>query len=316
MATSTPTVTPTSARPMSRRGWSLFAAQSVIWGAPYLLISIAVESLAPASVVAGRTLIAAVLLLPVAIRQGALRPALARPHLPWVLAFAVIEMAGPFLLLGQAEQTLPSGVTALLVATVPIFGAIVAFGLGDRHALGVVRLVGMAIGLAGVALVVGAASGDGEVHLRNVSEVLVVAVCYAIAPFITYRKLDGVPGIGIATVALGAVGVGYLPVALAVQDGAPSGRSIAALVALAVLCTSVAFVTFFALIREVGPDRATLITFVNPVVALLLGFVVLDERLSAGQLLGLPLVLGGCWLATRRPSGEPSGDGPLLVPEP
>jgi drug/metabolite transporter (DMT)-like permease len=299
---------------VSRRGWTLFAIQSVIWGTPYLLIAVAVESFSPVSVVAGRTTLAALLLLPVALHQGALRPALA--HWPWVLAFAVIEMAGPFLLLGHAEQTLPSGITGLLVATVPIFGAFVAFGLGDRHALSRVRIIGMAIGLGGVALVVGAASGEGDIRLVNVIEVLVVAVCYAVAPFITFRKLVGVPGIGIATLALGMVGIAYLPIALVLEDGSPTGRSIAALVTLAVLCTSVAFVTFFALIREVGPERATLITFVNPVVALFLGVVVLDEALSGGQLLGMPLVLAGCWLATRRPADEPVPDGPILVPEP
>jgi drug/metabolite transporter (DMT)-like permease len=299
---------------VSRRGWTLFAIQSVIWGTPYLLIAVAVESFSPVSVVAGRTGLAALLLLPVALHQGALRPALA--HWPWVLAFAVIEMAGPFLLLGHAEQTLPSGITGLLVATVPIFGAFVAFGLGDRHALSRVRIIGMAVGLGGVALVVGAASGDGDIRLLNVVEVLVVAVCYAVAPFITFRKLVGVPGIGIATLALGMVAIAYVPMALVLEDGSPTGRSIAALVALAVLCTSVAFVTFFALIREVGPERATLITFVNPVVALFLGVVILDEALSGGQLLGMPLVLAGCWLATRRPAGEPVPDGPILVPEP
>jgi drug/metabolite transporter (DMT)-like permease len=215
-----------------------------------------------------------------------------------------------------AEQSLPSGITGLLIATVPIFGAIVAFSFGDRHALGRIRIAGMVVGLLGVALVVGAASGEGEVRLVNVLEVLLVAVCYAVAPFITYRKLEGVPGLGIATVALGAVGAVYLPIALLVQDGGVTGRSAAAIGALAVLCTSVAFVTFFALIREVGPDRATLITFVNPVVALLLGFLVLDETLSGGQLLGLPLVLAGCWLATRRPADQPADEGPVLIPEP
>lgn len=294
---------------MTRRGWTLFAIQSVIWGTPYLLIAVAVESFSPVSVVAGRTSIAALLLLPIALHQGALRPALA--HWRWVLAFALIEMAGPFLLLGHAEQTLPSGITGLLVATVPIFGAIVAFGLGDRHALSRVRVVGMVIGLGGVALVVGAASGEGDVRLVSVIEVLVVAVCYAVAPFITYRKLVGVPGIGIATLSLAMVAVVYLPIALVLEDGSPTSRSISALVILAVLCTSVAFVTFFALIREVGPERATLITFVNPVIALGLGLVILDETLSGVQLLGLPLVLAGCWLATR---GRPPE--PIIVAEP
>lgn len=297
---------------MSRRGWTLFAVQSVIWGTPYLLIAIAVETFSPVSVVAGRTGIAALLLLPLALRAGALGPALR--HWPWVAAFAAIEMAGPFVLLGHAEQTLPSGLTGLLVATVPIFGALVAFGLGDRHALSRVRVVGMALGLGGVALVVGA-SGDGEVALVPVLEVLVVAVCYAIAPFITYRKLTDVPGIGIAALSLTMVAAVYVPLSLVLEDGTHTARTWSALVALAVLCTSVAFVTFFALIREVGPERATLITFVNPVVALLLGFVVLHERLSPGQLLGMPLVLAGCWLATRPPRAAVGPEGSAAAGE-
>ncbi len=294
---------------MTRRGWILFSAMSLIWGLPYLLISVAVESFAAASVVAGRTSVAALLLLPIALHQGALRPALARVW--WVLLFALIEMAGPFMLLSHAEKTMPSGITGLLVATVPLFGAITAFVLGERHALGRARVVGLVVGLAGVALVVGAGTAEGTIRLINVVEVLLVAVCYSVAPFITYRKLDGVPGLGIATVSLGAVGLVYLPIALLTQDGTPTGRSISALLALAVLCTAIAFVTFFALIREVGPSKATVITFINPVVALALGLVVLDERLVVWQILGLPLVLVGSWLATRNQPAEP-----VIVAEP
>ena len=268
---------------------------SVIWGLPYLLISISVESLEPATVVAGRTGIAALLLLPLAIRQGSLRTALR--FWPWILTFAVIEMAIPFVLLGHAEQTLPSGLTGLLVATVPLFGAVVSYVLGDHHALTRSRVLGLFIGVAGVALVVGAASGDGEIRLVNVAEVLVVAVCYAIAPFITARKLTEVPGIGIAALAMAMVAVAYLPPALLTQDETPTARSLWALLALAIVCTAIAFVIFFALIREVGPARATVITFINPVVALALGVAVLDEHLSWGQLAGLPIVLVGCWLA-------------------
>jgi len=284
---------------------------SLIWGLPYLLISISVESLAPATVVAGRTGIAALLLLPLAIHQGSLKVALR--FWPWILAFAVIEMGIPFILLGHAEQTLPSGLTGLLVATVPLFGAIVAYVLGDHHALTRTRILGLFVGVAGVALVVGAAGGDGEIRLLNVAEVLVVAVCYAIAPFITDRKLTEVPGIGLAALALGMVSVAYLVPAALTQDETPTGRSIGALVALAVICTGIAFVVFFALIREVGPAQATVITFVNPIVALALGVVVLDEHLSWGQLLGLPVVLAGCWLAAgKRPTEvEPTASATL-----
>jgi drug/metabolite transporter (DMT)-like permease len=288
----------------------LFGAMSLIWGLPYLLISISVESLAPATVVAGRTGIAALLLLPLAIRQGSLRIALR--HWPWILAFAAIEMAAPFVLLSHAEQTLPSGITGLLVATVPLFGAIVSYLLGDHHALTRTRVLGLFVGVAGVALVVGAATGDGDIRLVNVAEVLVVAVCYAVAPFITDRKLTEVPGVGLAALAVSMVAVAYLPPAILTQDEAPTLRSVAALVGLAIVCTAIAFVVFFALIREVGPAKATVITFINPVVALALGLVVLDEHLTWGQFAGLPVVLLGCWLA----AGRRTDDGPILIPEP
>jgi drug/metabolite transporter (DMT)-like permease len=300
---------------VSRRGWILFSLMSVIWGVPYLLISIAVESLEPATVVAGRTGIAALLLLPLALRDGSLK--IAVRFWPWILAFAVIEMAIPFVLLGHAEQTLPSGLTGLLVATVPLFGAIAAYLLGDHHALTRSRILGLFVGVAGVALVVGAASGDGEIRLLNVAEVLVVAVCYATAPFITARKLTEVPGIGMAALALGMVAVGYIVPAALTQDQAPTDRSIAALVALAILCTAIAFVIFFALIREVGPARATVITFINPIVALALGVIVLDEHLSWGQLAGLPIVLVGCWLAAGQKPTEVEPIGAAAIdPEP
>ena len=227
--------------------------------------------------------------------MGALRPALARWR--WILAFAAIEMAGPFMLLSHAEQTLPSGLTGLLVATVPLFGAVTAFLLGDRGAMSRTRLAGLFIGLAGVAVIVSGSRGDGSVRLATVAEVLVVAICYSIAPFIVSRKLGDVPGIGVATLALAVVAVCYLPVATLTQHETPTGRSALALAGLAVICTAVAFVVFFALIAEVGPARATVFTYVNPVVALTLGIVVLDEALTAGLVVGFPIVLAGCWLA-------------------
>ena len=118
---------------VSGRAWALYALMAVLWGIPYLFIKEAVDSLTPAAVVAGRTLLGAAVLLPIALRRRTLRPALAL--WPWVLAFGAIEMAGPFLLLGHAEQTLPSGLTGLLVATVPLFATGIALVRGDRSAL-------------------------------------------------------------------------------------------------------------------------------------------------------------------------------------
>ncbi|MFJ6652761.1 DMT family transporter [Microbacterium sp. NPDC091313] len=296
------------------RAWLLFAAMALIWGMPYLFIKEAVQSLSPPAVVCIRTLGAALLLLPFAARAGALRPALRL--WPWVLLFGLVEMAGPFLLLGHAEQTLPSGLTGLLVATVPLFAAVIGFFTGDRGALRPVRVIGLIVGFAGVAVVVagpGLAAGDGVEGLLAIGEVLLVAVLYAIAPFVIATKLRAVPSLGTISLSLLFIGVGYLPAALLTQHQAPTLRSLGAVLALTVVCTAVAFLVFFALIAEVGPARAPLFTYVNPIVAIALGLVVLGEEITVGLLFGLPLVIAGCWLAAtggsirmrRRPGAPP-----------
>jgi len=263
---------------------------------PYLLISVAVETYSPPAVVAGRTLIAALLLLPFAIRSGALRAAW--KVWPWVLLFGAVEMGGPFLLLSHAEQTLPSGLTGLLVATVPLFAALIALGGGDRGVLRPARMNGLFMGIIGVGVVVaGPGLFGGEVNLIAAGEVLLVAVLYAIAPFIIARKLGEVSSLGTITLALFAIGILYLPIALLTPSAAPTMTSTLALVALAIVCTAVAFLVFFALIREVGPVRAPLFTYVNPVVAIILGALLLAEPLTPGLLIGFPLIILGCWLA-------------------
>lgn len=296
------------------RGWLLFATMAVLWGMPYLFIKQAVDSLSPPAVVCIRTLGAALLLLPFALRRGVLRDALRA--WPWVLVFGLLEMAGPFLLLSHAEQTLPSGTTGLLVATVPLFGALMAFAGGDRSALGPLRVIGLLVGFAGVVVIVagpglGLAGGAGG--LISVGEVLLVAVLYAVAPFVVTRKLQHVPTLGAVTLSLLMVGVGYLPAALLTQHELPTTQSVVSVVALTVFCTALAFLAFFALIAEVGPARAPLFTYVNPVIAIALGVLILGEPLTWGLLLGFPLVIAGCWLAAtggtarirRRPGAPP-----------
>ena len=304
------------AQRIGARGWILFGAMALLWGVPYLLIKQAVESFSPAAVVSGRTLLAALILLPFALRQGALRPAWGK--VGWVLAFGAVEMAGPFLLLGHAEQTLPSGLTGLLVATVPLFAALIAFGGGDRSVFRPSRAIGLFVGFIGVAVIVaGPGLAVGSQGLLAVGEVLLVAVLYAVAPFIVAHKLQGVPSLGTVTIALGAVGLFYLPIALLTQHEVPTLSSTVSLVVLAVLCTAVAFIVFFALIAEVGPARAPLFTYVNPIVAILLGAVVLGEEITLGLLVGFPLVILGCWLAATGGSvrlRRPRGDMPPVAP--
>ncbi|HEY3831535.1 MAG TPA: DMT family transporter [Acidimicrobiia bacterium] len=291
---------------MTRRGWLLFAAMSVIWGVPYLLIKVAVDHVAPPVVVFGRTSLAAVVLLAIAARARQLRPALR--FWPWVLAFAAIEMTGPWLLVTNAEQRLPSGLTGLLVACVPIAGAVVAFALGDRHALRPVRLCGIAVGLGGVALLVGRdLDGAHGIPWGSVAAVMLVCVGYASAPFIVARRLGDVPSLGVVALAVASVAVETAPFAWVDRPAhVPAATAIWAIVGLAVLCTGIAFVTFFALIGEVGPTRATLITFANPAVAVVLGAIALNEHITLATLGGFVLVLSGCFLATRTTSIAPT----------
>ncbi|MET0145114.1 MAG: DMT family transporter [Ilumatobacteraceae bacterium] len=298
---------------MTRRSWLLFASMGLIWGVPYLFIKVAVEHVAPPVVVFGRTALAVVPLMFFAVRAGAVRPALAR----WrpLLAFAALEMAIPWLLLTDAERHLPSGLTGLLIACVPIAGAIVAFVLGDRGALAPRRLLGIGLGLGGVAFLVAADLG-GDAPWWSIVEVLLVCVGYATAPFIAAHRLADVPDIGVVAVAIGAVAIVYAPIAWITRpDEPPPAEAWFAIVALAFLCTALAFVVFFRLIAAVGPARATLITFVNPAVAVVVGAVVLDERITVATLVGFALVLAGCWLATRH---EPDviGGIPVVVDGP
>lgn len=281
---------------MTRRGWILFAAMSVIWGVPYLLIKVAVDGLSPPVVVFGRTAVAAVILVPIAARRDAIRPALRR----WkpLLAFTAMEMAGPWLLLTDAERTMPSSLAGLLIAGVPLVAAVASVALGDRTVLEPSRLFGLVVGLVGVAFVVGIGADGAEAW--PVIEVVLVVIGYALAPFMASRVLAEVPTIGVVATSLAIVAVGYLPAAIWFRpDALPDADSLWALLGLALICTALAFVVFFALIAEVGPNRATLFTFVNPAVALALGVIVLDEHLTSGLLLGCPLVITGCWLAAR-----------------
>ena len=286
-------------RPVTRRGWLLFAALAMIWGIPYFLIRVAVKQFEPSVVVFGRTSLSAVVLVALASRAGAIRPALRR----WrpVLAFALIEMPIPWILLTTAEQHLASGLTALIIAAVPIVGTIAAFLLGDRSALRLVRIVGIALGLGGVALLVGGDLGsDHAPPWLSVVEVFIVCVCYATAPFIANKRLADVSSLGVIAVSLSAVTIVYAPIAAtSLPTTMPRVNAILALLGLAVICTALAFVVFFGLISEVGPARAGLITFANPVVAVALGALFLDEVVTVATMVGFVLVLAGCWFATR-----------------
>ena len=283
---------------MSRRGWVLFLAMSVLWGVPYLLIQVAVGEVSPAMLVFARCVVGAVLLLPWTIATGQLRPALR--HWRALLLFALLEMAGPWFLLAYAEGSLSSSLTGLLVAGVPFVAALVARLAGEEERLTAIRILGMTIGVVGIAVLLGLdISGATLLPLLAIGLVL---IGYATGPLVVSRALPDVPGVAASSVALVVTAVVYAPFALPQVDELAdvSPPAWLSLVGLGVVCTALALALFFALIREVGPQRSLVITFVNPAVAVLLGVLLLGEPFTLGIALGLPLVLIGCVLATRR----------------
>jgi drug/metabolite transporter (DMT)-like permease len=291
---------------MSRRGWLLFVAMGVIWGVPYLMIKVAVGTLTPASLVFWRTTIAALLLVPAAAGRGQLRAVLR--HWRPLLVYTVAELAVPWLLLSAAEQRLSSSLTGLLIAAVPLVGALLGFlGGGDR--LGPRRLLGLLIGLAGVAFLVGFDLGGGDIPA--LLAIGVVAIGYAVGPYVLSRYLSDAPGLGVVAASLALTALGYLPAGLLqLPRHLPPVRVAGAVLVLAVLCTAVAFLLFFALIDEVGPVRATVITYVNPAVAVALGVLLLGEPFTAGIGVGFALILAGSVLATRRSPARPAATAP------
>lgn len=281
---------------MTRRGLILFAAMSLIWGIPYLFIRLAVAEITPATLVLARTALAAAILLPIAIGTVDLRPILARWR--WVVAFAAVEIAIPWVALGSAEQHLSSSLTGLLIAGVPLVGTALALATGGADRLGRTGLVGLLIGLVGVAAIVGGdySASDPTAFLQ----IAVVVVGYAVGPAILARRLGGLPTVGVMALSLALCAVVYLPIAVVqLPSVVPSSNVIVSVLILAVVCTAAAFLVFAALIDEIGPVRATVITYVNPAVAAVLGVLVLHETFTPPMALGFALVILGSTLATR-----------------
>ncbi|HEX5642961.1 MAG TPA: EamA family transporter [Thermoleophilia bacterium] len=281
---------------MSRKGWLLFISLCVIWGVPYLFIRIAVRELPPPALVFLRTAPAALLLLPFALRRGEVRRVLR--SWPWVLLYTLVELCIPWLLLAHAEERISSSLAGLLIATVPLIGAVLyrAFGVADHFDAR--RLTGLLVGFAGVVALVGLdiASSDA----LGIAETIVVAFCYAVGPIIISRRLADLPAIGVIAASLVVTAVLYAPPGIATMPASLSAETIGSVAVLAVVCTAVAFLLFFALIREVGPARTTVITYVNPLVAVLLGVALLSEPFTLGIAIGMPLILAGSLLATAR----------------
>lgn len=283
---------------MNARAWFAFAALGLIWGIPYFLIKIAVGEVPPLFVAWARIALAASILLPIAQHRGALRAT--RAYWKPMLAFAVAEFVIPFSAISIGEQWIDSSVAGMMIALVPLSVPLIARFFGVHERLGMTRLVGLACGLAGVVTLLGFGTVQGPLGWVGAGCMLLATVGYAVGPLVVQRYLSELDPLGPVAASLGMAAVILLPAALlGVPRHAPSAVAVASIVTLGVLCTAVAMLLLFFLVREAGAARASVIAYINPAVASLLGVLVLDETLGISGAVAFALILLGSWLATR-----------------
>jgi drug/metabolite transporter (DMT)-like permease len=289
---------------MSPRGWAAFAAMSAVWGVPYLFIKVAVDAgVSPAFVSFARVAIAAAVLLALAAHAGVL-PSL-RGRWRWLAVYAVAEIALPFPLIAAGEQRVSSSLAAILIDCVPLMVAVLAFRVDPSEKATGVRLVGLFVGLAGVVALVGIDVAGNTDEMIGTGLIILAAAGYSVGPMVLKQKLGGLDPRAAMGGSLLLAAIMLAPAALTSAPASLSGDALLSIVVLGLVCTALAFVIFSVLIREVGPGRALVITYVNPVVAVALGVAILGERPGAGAVAGLLLILAGSWLSTdgRLPPG-------------
>jgi drug/metabolite transporter (DMT)-like permease len=283
---------------MTRKGWLLFIAMSVIWGIPYLFIKIALSELNPSVVVFARVGIAALILIPIAIHQGVLRPL--RQRWLMIAGLACVQIVAPFLLISFGEQHITSSLTSLLIATDPILVALLALRFDPGERVTRIRAIGLLIGIVGVAVLLGFDVGGDEQKLLGAAMVLLAALGYAISALLIKRPTISVlPRLGVVSVMCLTSTIVLLPLAvLEFPSKIPDTEVIISLLVLGLICTALAYLIFFALIAEVGASRGTVITYVNPAVSVFLGVALLGEPLNAAIIIGFLMILLGSWFST------------------
>lgn len=299
---------------MSRRGWALFLAMGAIWGTPYFMIRVAVRQLDPGALVFGRTLVASVILLPLALRRGSLTSL--RGRWGWLVVYTVVEIAIPWVLLAAAEQHLTSSFSGLLIASVPLVAIVLTRLYHPADRITPQRLGGLLVGFAGVVVLVGLdVRGSSAGWLAVMA---VVIVCYAVGPMVLAFRLREAESLGVVAASVALVAIGYLPWGVTHWPSGLTAETYWSVVGLAIVCTAFAFMIFFALIREVGPARSVVITYVNTAVAVVIGVVGLHEPLTTGIAIGFPLIVAGSFFATSaaRSSAEVRADSLRGLDEP
>ena len=285
---------------MSRKSLIYFAIVGVLWGIPYLLMKVAVEEFSPAAIVAGRTLIGAAILIPVAVYRKRFNGAVL--GYKYVALYALMEMIGPWILISTAEKKIDSGLAGLLISTVPIFSTIIISIRGDHTVWQFKRIFGIIVGFVGLILVVGIESLTGNSDPASIAMMILASMGYSYAVIMITSNLPLVDGIAINGLAMAITCVFWTPLAIAQWPSSISFEPAMSLIALGVLSTAFAFILFFKVLAELGPARSSLVTYVNTAVAVVLGVVILKEPVTIGIIVGLPLVLAGSYMASRKTS--------------
>ena len=281
---------------MARRSWFLLLLLASFWGASYLFIKLGLEDLSPPMIVFARTLIAAVLLLAIAAHRGAL--AGVRERLDAVSVLALVQVAGPFLLIAFGEEHISSSLAGILVAAAPIFTAVLAIWVDHAERSHGLSLVGIALGIVGVALLLGVETGGGAAALAGGLMVVLASLGYAVGGFYLKRRLSGLAPLGVGAATMATTALITAPFGLATAPGSfPGGTATAAVSALGLFGTGISFWIFYTLIATEGPAKASLVAYIAPGFAVVYGVVLLDESFTAFTLVGLVLIVGGSWLA-------------------
>jgi drug/metabolite transporter (DMT)-like permease len=291
---------------MSRRSWLLLGALSALWGASYLFIKVALEDgMSPTLIVFVRTLLAAVVLLPIAARAGHLGGL--RANAAPIGVLAVVQMGGPLLLIAAGEREISSSLTGILVATAPIFTFLLAFALeGEERASGL-SLAGVVIGIAGVTMLLGLDAGGGVAALVGGLMIVTASFGYGVGGWVVKRRVSGVEPVAMVGATALTTAVIMAPfAAIGAPDHVPNLEATGSLLALGVLCTGLAFVIFYSLVASDGPARASLVGYIAPGFSIVYGVTLLDESFTGATAAGLILILGGSWLAAEgRPPWVP-----------
>ena len=287
---------------MSRKSLFYFLLVGFLWGIPYLLMKVAVEEIPPSAIVAGRTLIGAAILIPVALYRKTFKGAVL--GFKFAAFYALLEMIGPWILISTAQKKIDSGLAGLLISTVPIFAAIITSLRGDHTVWQFKRMFGIVVGFIGLIAVVGIESFSGNSHPASIAMMILAAMGYSYAIIMVTTNLPLVDGIAINGLAMAITSIFWAPLAIAQWPSQVTLKPALSLIALGVLCTALAFLVFFKLLVEIGPARGSLVTYLNTSVAVVLGVIVLNEPITIGLIIGLPLVLIGSYLASKKSESD------------